>query len=460
MKNRCLYITLLSIIALTSESAAQSVAPTPRLVVNIQVEQLRTDLLEDFLPALSDEGLRKLLSGGLVYTNAAFDFKPVDLASATASTVTGTCPYYHGVTGMEWLDRQTLRPQNILTDAEYKLSPAAIAVSTLGDELKVATNGLGKVYAFATSAECAILSAGHAADGAAWIQQGTWASTPYFTRQNLWLADFCHDYIPDADVNMSVAKAALYCLSEAAMGEDDNPDMLYVTLTARPDIDGYLSLDQSVSSILGGIYGHLPRERVLFVLTGTGTTEEEENKKNVNNERFRIPTGKFYVNRTANLLNMYLGGLYGVASYVETSFHNQLFLNHKLLEKKNLTLSEVLGVSQAFLLQLSGVRNVYTSLQLLTSDSRQVERTRNGFNIDRSGDILIDILPGWQFVDEQAHTTYTSRTGVTPFPIIFYAPHIPPKRVDTEVTVDHVAPTVARSLRIRAPNACTVGALF
>ena len=460
MRNRYLYITLLSVIALTTESAAQSVAPTPRLVVNIQVEQLRTDLLEDFLPAFSDDGLRRLLSEGLVYTNASFDFKPVDLASATATLATGTCPFYHGITGTEWLDRETLRPQSILADAEYKLSPEAIAVSTLGDELKIATNGRGKVYAFATSAECAILSAGHAADGAAWIHKGTWTSTPYFTKQNLWLANFCHDYIPDADVNMSVAKAALYCLSQAAMGEDDNPDILYVTLTAQPDIDGYLSLDQSVSYILGAIDGHLPRERVLFVLTGTDTTEEEEDKKNVSNERFRIPTGKFNVNRTANLLNMYLGGLYGAASYVETCFHNQLFLNHKLLEKKNLNLSEVLGASQAFLLQISGVRNVYTSLQLLTSDSRHVEQIRNGFNIDRCGDILIDILPGWQFVDEQAHTNYTSRTGVIPFPIIFYAPHIAAQRVATAVTADHIAPTVARSLRIRAPNACSVRPLF
>jgi hypothetical protein len=145
---------------------------------------------------------------------------------------------------------------------------------------------------------------------------------------------------------------------------------------------------------------------------------------------------------------------------VETCFHNQLFLNHKLLEKKNLNLSEVLGASQAFLLQISGVRNVYTSLQLLTSDSRHVEQIRNGFNIDRCGDILIDILPGWQFVDEQAHTNYTSRTGVIPFPIIFYSPHIAAQRVATAVTADHIAPTVARSLRIRAPNACSVRPLF
>ena len=460
MRNRYLYITLLSVIAFSTETTAQSVAPTPRLVVNIQVEQLRTNLLEDYLPAFSDDGLRKLLSDGLVYTNASFDFKPVDLASATASTATGSYPFYHGITATEWLDRHTLRPQSILADKEFKQSAASIAVSTLGDELKVATDGLGKVYAFAPSAECAILSAGHAADGAVWIQEGTWVSTPYYTRQNQWLARFCREYIPDTDVNISVAKAALYCMTESAMGEDDNPDMLCMTLAVSSDLDSYLSLDQTISSILRGIGSQLPQERVLFVLTGTGTTEEEENKKGVSNERFRIPTGKFNVSRTVSLLNMYLGGLYGAATYVETNFRNQLFLNHKLLEKKNLKLSDVLSNSQGFLLQLEGVRNVYTSLQLLTSESRHVEQIRNGFNIDRCGDILIDILPGWQFVDENAHTTYTSRIGAIPFPIIFYAPHIPPQRVTTAVTADHIAPTVARAIRIRAPNACAVEALF
>ena len=212
MRNRYLYITLLSVIAFTTESAAQSVAPTPRLVVNIQVEQLRTDLLEDFLPAFSDDGLRRLLSEGLVYTNASFDFKPVDLASATATLSTGTCPFYHGITGTEWLDRETLRPQSILADAEYKLSPEAIAVSTLGDELKIATNGRGKVYAFATSAECAILSAGHAANGVGWIEKGAWRTTDYYTPKDAWLQHFIRYYAPGADDNMSVVQAAVSCM--------------------------------------------------------------------------------------------------------------------------------------------------------------------------------------------------------------------------------------------------------
>jgi len=67
---------------------------------------------------------------------------------------------------------------------------------------------------------------------------------------------------------------------------------------------------------------------VLFVLTSTGYSDEEEEE---NNGKYRIPTGKFNITRTSNLLNMYLGAVYGNARYVETCYKNQIYLNHKLL---------------------------------------------------------------------------------------------------------------------------------
>ena len=193
------------------------------------------------------------------------------------------------------------------------------------------------------------------------------------------------------------------------------------------------------------------------MITGTGTTEEERED---DNEKYRIPTGKFYINRTANLLNMYLGAIYGSAQYVETSFNNQLFLNRKLIDKRNIDVGEVLRRSQEFILQLSGVRKVYTANQLMTSESYQLERIRNGFNIEKCGDLIIEIAPGWQLVNEDTHTTSVSRASNIPFPIIFFGQNIKPQSVHTQVTVDRIAPTVARAIRIRAPNACSTEPLF
>jgi hypothetical protein len=91
-----------------------------------------------------------------------------------------------------------------------------------------------------------------------------------------------------------------------------------------------------------------------------------------------------------------------------------------LLERKNINTGDLLRRAQEFIMQLSGVRNVYTANQLITSDSYQLERIRNGFNVEKCGDLLIDIAPGWELVNESNHTSTTSRVSNIPFPIIFF----------------------------------------
>ena len=459
MRNRYLYITLLTIIGFSAHSQGQSIRQTPRLVVSIQIDQLNSDALESFAPAYGDEGLRRLLSQGVVYAHASYSFAPVDAASASATIATGSTPYYHGITASEWFSRDAMRQLSILNDREHKQSPAQLTVSTLGDEMKLSTNGESRVFAFAPTAECAILSAGHAADGAAWIQQGRWKLSSYYTPVNSWLKGFCRDYVPDADVNMSVAKAAVFCIDKTTIGMDDNVDLLSVSLTAQPTIDGYLSVDQSLAYLINGITRKIPLSRVLFVVTGTGSREEEESNNN-SHERFRIPSGKFYTGRTAGLLNMYLGGLYGSAQYVDACYHNQIFLNHRLIDSKNINMGDLLRKSQEFLLEIAGVRNVYTSHQLMTSDSPKLERIRNGYCVDRSGDLIIEVAPGWKIINEDTNTSYTSRSAIAQFPIIFYGNELQAQRVESPVTTEHIAPTVARCIRIRAPNACQAEPLF
>lgn len=457
MRNKYIYITILTLLGLSSEAAAQALSQQPRLVVTIAIDQLRTDRMEAFSSLYAQNGLKRLMREGMMYSNASYNFTPVDRASAIASLSTGSTPYYNGVTGVEWLDRNTLRPHNIINDKDNGMSPVQMQTSSLGDELKIATDGQGKVFAFATDAERAILSAGHAADGAVWFTDGKWNLATYYTPENQWLSWYSRQYKPTEEINRNVTDIALRCVEQSGIGQDDIADLLYVSYDVGSDAASYQMLDYNIAVLLNGILRKINKERVLFVITGTGTTEEERED---DNEKYRIPTGKFYINRTANLLNMYLGAIYGSAQYVETSFNNQLFLNRKLIDKRNIDVGEVLRRSQEFILQLSGVRKVYTANQLMTSESYQLERIRNGFNIEKCGDLIIEIAPGWQLVNEDTHTTSVSRASNIPFPIIFFGQNIKPQSVHTPVTVDRIAPTVARAIRIRAPNACSTEPLF
>ena len=91
----------------------------------------------------------------------------------------------------------------------------------------------------------------------------------------------------------------------------------------------------------------------------------------------------------------------------------------------------------------------------MTSDNVLLERIRNGFNMERCGDLLIDVAPGWELINEDTNTSTVSRASYIPFPIIFFGTDIKSQRIQTTVTTDRIAPTVARAIRIRAPNACS-----
>ena len=80
---------------------------------------------------------------------------------------------------------------------------------------------------------------------------------------------------------------------------------------------------------------------------------------------YKVPGGEFYLNRCAALLNMYLMATYGEGKYVEAHHNQQIYLNHKLLEKKELNLAEIQQKSAEFLMQFSGVNEAYSANRLL-----------------------------------------------------------------------------------------------
>ena len=71
----------------------------------------------------------------------------------------------------------------------------------------------------------------------------------------------------------------------------------------------------------------------------------------------------------------------------------------------------------------------------------------------------MQVAPGWRLYNEETKDNRIVREGYTPFPIVFYGANIPAETIDTPVTTDCIAPTLAQVMRIRAPNACSTAAL-
>ncbi|MDE6633657.1 MAG: alkaline phosphatase family protein, partial [Bacteroidaceae bacterium] len=88
-----------------------------------------------------------------------------------------------------------------------------------------------------------------------------------------------------------------------------------------------------------------------------------------------------------------------------------------------------------------------------------IRNLRNAYNPKVSGDILVQVAPGWRLVNEQTGERIQKNETYMGFPLYLYGLELEPAVVDAPVSVDRIAPTLARCMRIRAPNACTASPL-
>lgn len=523
--NSILLLTLL-VTLLANERTGAAVAPNgtlPKVVVNILVDQLRSDYLEAFMPLYGEEGLKRLLSEGRVYASAEYPQSYVDRASAAATLSTGTTPSNHGIVGQYWVDRENLQSVYCIADDNLKKSGASapysaakLTTTTLGDELKIASEGKAIVISLAPEADVAIMQAGHAADFAYWIDDatGNWVSSPYYgaavpswiKARNAQLASrgtsitwepssefvgnfsyflsggmkepFKHimkgmecfrQWKTSGLVNKEIALATEALLQVSQVGSDKITDylslMLYAggfegaTATECPlEIqDTYVRLDDAVERILRALDKKVGRDNVLLTLTSTGYTSES----NADLSRYRIPTGTFDMKRATGLLAMYLRAVYNLGDIISTTRDNEIYLNHKAIENHQINYSELLVRCQDFMQQLAGVRDVYGSVRILQGGHTPgLSQIRNAYHAQHSGDLLIEVMPGWRCINADSGYDRLSRASYVPFPIIFYGAGIRAEKITDATTVDYIAPTLSSAMRIRAPNGCDKSPLF
>ena len=502
---------------------AQPLPATPKLVVTLTIDQLRTDYLEAFSSLYGEKGFKRLMREGKVFLQAEMPFNKPDRASATATIFTGCSPATHGIIAGKWMDVSTLTPRSCVDDPNYmgnytnqSSSPAHLLTSTIADELKIATRNQAKVYAIAPNRDAAILSAGHAGDGAFWINKtnGKWCGSTYYQEFPEWLNqynDSCsvdfrikdivwtpvkpisdYKYLSDwrtepfkyifeterenkfyrlsasPFVNDEVNLLTAQLLKKSGIGQDNTTDLLALTYyagnynhrstreCAMEMQDSYVRLDRSIATLLDLIDKRVGLQNTILCIASTGYADPDPADTGI----YRIPGGEFHLNRCATLLNMYLMATYGAGQYVETFYDQQIYLNHKLLENKQLDLSEILEKSATFLVQFSGVDKVYSSQRLLLGSwSPQIDRVRNGYHRKRSGDLLIEVLPGWTIVQENSTDSRAVRAAETPAPLILIGGGIKAETIRTAVSADRIAPTLSNVMRIRAPNGCTASPL-
>ena len=180
----------------------------PKLVVGIVVDQMRWDYLYRYQKRYTDGGFKRLLGEGFSCENTMIPYVPSVTAIGHTCIYTGSVPSIHGIAGNNFVkegkkvyctDDDSVKPVGTTSEAAL-MSPRNLWVSTIGDEMKIASNGRAKVVGVALKDRASILPAGHNPNGAFWFDDQTGCfitSSYYMDRLPKWVETFNGKRLPE-----------------------------------------------------------------------------------------------------------------------------------------------------------------------------------------------------------------------------------------------------------------------
>ena len=193
----------------------------PKLAIILVIDQFRGDYLDRWRADFKNRGFNLFLQKGAYFPDCYYDYANTKTAPGHASIGTGAYSDGHGIASNDWWDlaRNQDRPVSSVEDERYRLvgepdssipanqpgapdtaakyltgsSPRNLLASTVGDELRLATQGQAKVFGVSLKDRASILPAGAGANGAFWIDPTSGyfvTSTFYMPQLPAWATAF------------------------------------------------------------------------------------------------------------------------------------------------------------------------------------------------------------------------------------------------------------------------------
>ena len=509
----------------------QAVVNSPGLVVGIVIDQMRYDYLYRFWNKYSNDGFRRLVNDGFVFSNTNYNYVPTYTAPGHACIYTGTTPAYNGIISNEWYDRNqkkivycvgdsTVMPVGT-TSISGKMSPSKMLTTTVTDELRLATNMNSKVIGIAIKDRSAILPAGHSANGAYWHDpySNNWVTSTYYMKDlPQWVTNFNNRKMVDSLLSTkwttllpidqyteSTSDDNLYegvftgelkpvfphdlpalkeknseliretpfgntytkefvvaAIKAENLGKGKAMDFLAVSFSSTDYVghkfgtnaieleDTYLRLDRDIAALLKFLDEWTGNNYLLFLTADHGAAVNPE----FANDR-QLNAGKFESGPLSDSLKKYIKKEYGSDSLILSASTHNIILDRKYIEANKINLEEVQKKCVAFVTRFNGVSTAMTASEL----SRGICRTgiysfmQNGFNMQRSADVMIQLQPGWMDWFSKTGTTHGAGYSYdTHVPLIFFGKKIKPGFSIVPTTVCDIAPTISTLLNIEFPS--------
>jgi predicted AlkP superfamily pyrophosphatase or phosphodiesterase len=266
--------SIILILFISFSVQAQSI-PRPKLVVGLVVDQMRWDYLYRYYDRYAENGgFKRLLNQGFSCENTMIPYTPTVTACGHSTIYTGSVPAISGMTGNFWWDIEQHREVYCTEDKSVttvgsssvlgQMSPRNLLVTTVCDELRLATNFRSKVIGIAIKDRGGILTAGHSANAAYWYDNtvGDWITSSYYMKDlPKWVKDFNARKLVDKYYQQGWN--TLYPINTYTQStEDDKP------WEARPFGAGK-NFPYDMKSFVGKNYGMIP-----FMPQGNSLTAE------------------------------------------------------------------------------------------------------------------------------------------------------------------------------------------
>ncbi len=262
--------------------------------------------------------------------------------------------------------------------------------------------------------------------------------------------------------NTLLTDFAIESLKNEELGSDAYTDYLCITFTGFDQIirmygpesqeaaDAIVRLDTDIERLISKLIDQVGKDDLMVVFTGTHGSSWNVNWALAEG----LPAGQFRARNAIALLNSYLSAIYGENYWIESYVNQQFYLDHSLIDQNQIPISEIQEKAARFLTQFTGIADAFTATQfnLINMYNTNGSVFLNTYHTKRSGDILINLEPGWiqdgNFVSDHL-SIYEYDQKV---PLVFWGGATQAQVSNVPVTLSNIAPTICRAVNIPVPS--------
>lgn len=466
-----------------AQEAREAQAFRPKLVVGIAVDQMRWDYLYRFRSEYAG-GLARMLDEGFSCENTMIDYIPSTTANGHTSIWTGSVPAVSGIDGNYFYDgarwvycTEDSTVQSVGTkSAAGQMSPHYELVTTIGDELKLATDFRSRVISVSLKDRAAILPAGHAADAAYWEdkEDGSFISSTYYIKElPKWVRErnrrnrVCTDslYMTNAGIVATTEMAELAVENEL-LGQRGETDLLCMSYSSTDKLGHavglrderihqmFLQLDRSLGELFSFLDSKVGRGNYLVFLSA-----DHGGADNVAfMQSHRLPADTMDEVALAAALDSALAVRFGAKGLVERVFDNKVHLSRTAIAGAGLDFDAVKREAIRELRKDERMAFVVDLEQAAAASVPTVIREKivNGYNRLRGGDVQFIKQPQHYSADtDPLGTTHSAWNPYdTHIPFLLMGWQVPQGSTTAETHITDIAPTVCALLHIQMPNGC------